>query len=171
MLPPLAGKRFKIKKTNAVDYYKGYEPENAVDRNYDTKYDSGDQGNAWPWLEVQLANKGLVQDVRMVTDHYRRIKNAHYCGGELMNAEVRVGESRVPLNHRGPIIREHHGKYLCGRYEGSAWDGTAVRISCGEPLYGEYVTVQLMDPLNTARLSLQEIEIYETGIRYIMCSY
>ena len=137
-----------------------------MDGNYDTRYASIDEGTAWPWLEVQLANRGLVQDVRI----FDRQDHKDYCGGRLKYAEIRVGESRLPLNHRGPIsIKQRY--YLCGRYSGSAWDGKAVRFSCGVPRYAEYVTVQLMihEKENTI-LSLQEIEIYGKGIRYIILS-
>ena len=71
-----------------------------MDRNYDTTYASVDEGTAWPWLEVQLANKGFVQDVRIVIDHYRRIENINYCGGSLKNAEVRVVPGTLQLCKR-----------------------------------------------------------------------
>ena len=135
-----------------------YKPENAVDGNYGCStcsdpnwYPYASKPTKYPWFQVQLKEESFVYRVKI----YNRKR---CCGNRLRNVEIRVGLSALHEYRQERITINT----VCFVYGGPGTDGSIVDMTCAQPIYGKYITIQRMDEGNL-NLDLEEVEVYGAG--------
>ncbi|XP_066269276.1 uncharacterized protein [Branchiostoma lanceolatum] len=109
-----------------------------------------------PWWVVDLASVFLVQWISV-------LNRGDCCGERLQNFMVRVG-----------LDSDFEENEQCGEtYTAVPLDGQTIVRTCDPPIFGRYVSVQIVERIST--LSICEVEVYAAGIEcpfgYLMCGH
>ena len=159
-----------IKDTEDITgVYSSFGVSNAIDNNPGTAFQTSDDYEINPWLQVELEKVSTIYQVIILSRKNWWVAN-------MRNAQVRVGFTefseftnlnllRLLTMNPLPYIK------LCAVEERPEQDGDEIKMNCHKPITGRYVSVQLVQSVLTdkgqpesirefASLSLNEIMIY-----------
>ena len=125
-----------------------YPITNMIDKDLDSFYLSSTIATPYPWIEIELMIKTLVE-------HLKITNRKDCCGERLSNVEIRVGNKAMSSRSRRSIVYENE---LCARYSGPAKDGETVWVSCRRPISGKYITIQTQDD-TIVYMNIAEIDV------------
>ena len=130
--------RLPVKDTTARSTRTDHPLGNLLDNDPFSFYHSSDNTDKrkYPWVQIELQTEAYLYHVQITN----RLDKC--CWKRLSNIEVRSGNYKVPGGY-GEKIRKNQN---CGWYRNTATaDKIVVTIDCQEPVFGRYVTIQILD--------------------------
>ena len=168
LLPVKAAYSSSIKDTEDITgVYSSFGVSNAIDNNPGTAFQTSDDYEINPWLQVELEKISTIYQVIIVS-------RKNWWISSMRNAEVRVGFTRFDdmTNGRELLVwlAVTGNENLCNTHDGPEQDGEQITINCNKPITGQLVSVQLIQSIlqrsklqtihGFTSLSLNEIMIY-----------